>query len=195
MSTSLQLLREKINALSGTHSRDVYPSSRLSLGVPQGALIELAGPQKLEWLCEFFKENSSLNVFWAEPTFTLLPTALQQRGVNLDHFLFAETGACSNGQADEALFKPIRKALRGQVFECIVAPSLFEEEKTLKALQLLSEKANATMFLLSPSSSHSSPRSAPWPISVQLKISRGPSTENPFAIEILKYKTRGGLTA
>jgi hypothetical protein len=180
-SVSLQLLREKLGALQGYQKRSCHAFSLFSLGVPQGALVELTGHQKLEWLCEFFKENSSLNVFWAEPHFTLLPTALQQRGVNLDRFLFAETG--------DELFKPVRKALRAQVFECLVVPSLFEEEKALKALQLMSEKANSTLFLLS--SNTESEASIPWPISVRLKISRGSSSENPFTVEVLKFKMRG----
>lgn len=178
-SPSLHDLREKIGAIQGHLKRGTLSHSAFAAGIPQGALVELVGHQKLEWLCLFFKENPELKVFWAEPQFTLLPTALQQRGVNLDHFLFAETG--------DQLFKPVRLALRAQVFECIVVPSLFEEEKTLKALQLLSEKANSTVFLLGQE-----PQSS-WPISVQLKISRGPSVENPFSVEVLKYKTRGAV--
>ena len=106
-------LREKIGAIQGHSERGVHPCSTFEPGIPQGALVELIGHQKLEWLCSFFKENPTLNVFWAEPVFTLLPTALQQRGVNLERFLFAETGT----EKSDSLFKPVRQALRAQVFE------------------------------------------------------------------------------
>jgi|GEM_PF-1249681 len=188
----LQQLREKIGALQGGVSRDVF-SLPDSLEIPRGALIELTGDRTLEWLCGFFREYRALNVFWAEPEFTVLPTALAQRGVNLDRFLFAETGSLSSqSSSQERLFKALRLALRGQVFECLVAPHLFfanslEEEKTLKALQLLAEKANATVFFIP---SFDEPRgSAAWPIAMRLKISR--ASDDGISVTVLKDKTRG----
>jgi len=196
MPISLQQLREKIGALQTGGSRDVFYWKNGSLEIPRGALVELTGDCTLEWLCGFFRESPSLNVFWAEPEFTLLPTALAQRGVNLERFLFAETGGTS---LQSSLFKALRLALRGQVFECLVAPHLrfahsLEEEKTLKTLQLLAEKANSTVFFTTSGSeviaTATEPRGpAAWPIAMRLKTERIP--DDGISITVLKDKMRG----
>lgn len=173
-------LREQVGAIhkswSGHSTRERIASSLLSEGIPRGALIEVCGPSRVEWCLAFLREHPELKVCWIEEKFTLLPTALKQRGCNLEHFLFVEAG--------EELFKPLRKAIRSQVFDVLVAPSAFDDDRALKALQLLTEKANASLFLLG-----SKPRTA-WQISVQLDCKRAPVGAVPEA-QVLKYKTRG----
>jgi hypothetical protein len=172
-SEKLHYLKELIAQKEGRIFRERIPSSSLSCGVPQGAIVEISGHAKVEWLISFFKENPSLKIFWMESHFTLFPPALHQRGICLDHFVFAEVG--------DDLFPNIRKALRCQVFECIVSPSEYSNEKLLKALQLLTERANAIVFLLADRLQSS------WPITLQFEVNRCPFTQN-FLVEIKKNK-------
>lgn len=170
-------LREQIGAILGHASQERIASSLLSEGIPRGALVELTGPSRVEWCLAFLREHPKLKVCWIEEKFTLFPPAIKQRGCNLEHFLFVEAGA--------ELFKPLRKAIRSQVFDVLIAPSAFADDRALKALQLLTEKANAALFLLG-----SKPRTA-WQISVQLECLRTPVGVLPLA-RVLKYKTRDG---
>jgi hypothetical protein len=166
-------LREKIGQIQNRQGREILSTTSLPAGVPRGALIELAGPAKIEWLLAFFKEHEKFKIFWIEETLTLLPTAVQQRGVNLERMVFAEAPATE-------YFKTVRKALRSQAFEFVVVPSVFVEERFLKALQLLAEKANSSVFLLT-SRFH-----AAWPISVQLRVSGS-------GVSVQKHKYSGAL--
>jgi hypothetical protein len=172
-SQRIENLREKIGQIQNRQGREILSTTSLPAGVPRGALIELAGPAKIEWLLAFFKEHEEFRIFWIEEKFTLLPTAVQQRGVSLERMVFAEA------PADE-YFKTVRKALRSQAFEFIVVPSVFSEERFLKALQLLAERANACVFLLA-TRFH-----AAWPISVQLRVSR-------TGVSVQKHKNSGAL--
>ncbi|MDR3608642.1 MAG: hypothetical protein P4M08_14865 [Oligoflexia bacterium] len=166
-------LRELIARKEGKLSRERLPSSTLSCGIPKAGITEIAGNFQVEWVISFFRENPALKVFWIERGFSLLPTALYQRGVNPDRFIFAEGG--------DELFPCIRKALRCQVFECVVAPSVFTEERVLKALQLLSEKADSSLLLLARELKSS------WPISLQFEVNRG-ATPKSFEIMLKKNK-------
>lgn len=155
--------------------RQGYSCSSLPFLIPQGALVEIAGTSKVEWLISFLGENPSLKTFWTEPEFSLLPTALYQRGLNMDQMLFVEAGS--------QVFSVVRKVLRSQVFPCVVTPSIFQDEKTLKALQLLAEKSNATVFLLAQA------LSSAWPISLQFEVHR--SLSHPgFEIFLKRNKTK-----
>ena len=166
-------LKGLIAEKEGRMSRDRLPSSSLVCGVPRGALVEVAGHARVEWVVSFLKENPTLKILWIENSFTLFPPALHQRGVDLDHFVFAEVGP--------DLFSCVRKALRSQVFECIISPSRYSEERIMKALQLLAEKANSTVILLSEDLQSS------WPISLQFEVSSCRSSKN-FLIHLKKNK-------
>lgn len=170
----LAALREQIGAILSHSTPERLASSLLPEGIPRGSLVELTGHARVEWCLAFLREHPELKVCWIEERFTLLPTAIQQRGCNLEHFLFVEAGP--------ELFKPLRKSIRSQVFDVLVAPSVFEDDRALKALQLLTEKANTALFLLA-----AKPATA-WQISVQLECQHG---ENGVKTKILKYKTRG----
>ena len=167
-------LRELIAQKEGKLSlRERLPSSTLSCGIPRAAITEIAGSAKIEWILQFLKENALLKVFWVEADFTLFPTGIHQRGLQPSRFVFAEGG--------DDVFKTLRGALRCQVFECVVAPNAFPEEKMLKALQLLSEKSNASVLLLNES------LQASWPITTQFEVHRGPRGRG-FEIELKKNK-------
>jgi hypothetical protein len=153
----LKTLLEASEAAGFSKSKkEFFISSTLAKGVPRGSLVELIGTGKAEWIVQFLKENKELKVFWCEERQSIFPTAISQRGVSLDRIVF---GIFKNN-----LFSSLRKIIQSQVFEVIVSPSSFTEIKLLKALQLFSEKANSTLFLMA------STHQKAWPISLQLEI-------------------------
>jgi hypothetical protein len=173
---SLTLLKEKIGAIEGDKGIEYFRVSSLTRGIPRGALIELTGDGKNEWIAHFLSEKKEVKVFWIEDKPTLLPTGLIQRGVSDQSLCIA--------QAADNLFKAVRIAMRSQVFACFVLPAVFTEERELKTLQLLTEKANASTFLIAKE------KSSFWPISVQLEIKTGHGN-TAFDISVLKYKKAG----
>lgn len=156
-------------------SRERLPSSSYENGIPRSSITELSGTAKVEWLLHFFRDNPQLKILWAEEHFNLLPSSFLQHGIDPNRVLYVE--------AKENLIKVLRKSLKFQIFDCIVAPSVFHEERTLKALQLLSEKANTATILLADKH-HSA-----WPISLQLEINRHLiNAQHSFDIHIIKEK-------
>jgi hypothetical protein len=172
--SSLDSLRLKVSAIGGVHNKAILKFTHFPQGLVQGSLVELTGDAKLEWIVQFLKENINLKVFWIEEKFTLLPTAIEQRGVSLERFVFVES--------PEDIYKPLRQALKSKVFNCVITPRFTTEDRTLKALQLLAEEAEACVFLLAKQHVSS------WPLSVQLTINK--DKEN-FDVKILKHKQMG----
>ena len=171
-SEKIRALKLLIGGLEQPVARESYPCSTLSLGIPKGAIVELLGPQKTEWLCHFLAENSQTNIFWVEKEQSVLPTALQQRGVDLSRVTFGLFG-------DDPTIK-LRRVVQSQLYPIIVAPNEFSEIRIFKAFQLLTEKSNSVLFLLGKKE----PCLA-WPITMQLEIhKRG----NDFKIEVIKNK-------
>jgi hypothetical protein len=166
----IQELRAKLGEFLGTAEREFFRAPGIPLGIPRGAIVEITGERKTEWLIQWLRENPLLHALWLEQEQTLFPPALQQRGVALERITFG---------AVEDLYPALRRAIQSQVFEALIAPSVFTELRVLKGLQLLSEKANATLFLTAKKL-----RSA-WPISVQLEI--GPDLE----ALVVKHKQAG----
>ncbi len=152
-------------------------SSSLSCGIPMGAITEISGSAKLEWLMQFLLEHQELRVFWIEQQFLLNPQALLQRGLTPDRFIFAE--------CFQDLFACCRKALQSQMFQCIVAPHVFDDPSSLKALQLFSEKFNVMLVLLAEHSSRQA-----WPLTLQFAVNRLGASEG-LAIDLQKNKGGG----
>lgn len=161
-------LKLVIGAVDVTLPRESWSAPGLPDGVPKGAVVEILGSQKFEWVIEFLKQNPELKIFWAEKTQSVLPTALSQRGLDL--------GRVSFGVLGDDCFVSLRKIIQSQVYEVILAPNLFKELKMFRAFQLLTEKSNNTLFL----AGGKSPCTA-WPIALQLEITKN-------HVDILKQK-------
>ncbi len=173
-SASILSLREKIGDLLGRRTKDRIQVSTLPDGIPKGTIVEVTGPARVEWVLHFLSENRDLGVAWVEEKFESLPTAFEQRGVNLEKLFFVEAG--------ENTLRAVRTSLRGKAFPCIVAPNLFQkDEKKLKALRLLAEKANSVLILLSKKP-HAS-----WTIAFQLEALRR-EKDGSFRLRVLKDK-------
>lgn len=152
----LSEIREKLGRIHGIEKRDFLKCNTVPHGIPKGTLCEITGSARTEWILDLFKQNPDLNIFWVEDQLTLLPTALEQRGINLSRILLAEAG--------DKLFQTLRKGLRSHLFDCIVLPGAIHEIKVLRALQLFSRESNTTVFFLSKVAKNA------WAISLQLNV-------------------------
>lgn len=154
-------------------SEERFVSSSLWCGIPKGAITEIIGTAKIEWILSFLRENPDIKVLWIEEKFLLNPPSIYQRGIDLNRFLFVECGP--------ELYETVRKALQFQVFGCIILPSAFSDLRILKAVQLLSERSHSSVILLADKLQSS------WPISVQFEVHWSNGWNN-FNIKIHKNK-------
>lgn len=171
----IEKLKLLITEMGGIQPKEFFRAEDLPLGVPRGALVEVCGPLKTEWVIRFLRNNEKVQTFWMEKEQTILPTAIQQRGVGLERVVFAEV-------AD--LYPALRRVVQSQLFEIVVVPSAFEELRVLKALQLLAEKAHTTVFLLGKKFQPA------WPISVQFEVGGSPR-DAALAVKLFKHKPAG----
>ena len=167
-------LREKIGQVKSlSEQMEFLVTDTVPGGVPRGVLCEIIGSARTEWILRLFKQNPSLNIFWAENQLTILPTAIHQRGIDLNRILMAETG--------ENLFQSLRKALKSRLFDCVVLPGAIEDIKMLKALQLFARESNSCIFFLSKIAKIS------WAIHFQLEAEWIMESES-ISINLLKSK-------
>lgn len=171
----IQKLKLLIGEMGGLAPKEFFRADDVPMGIPRGALVEVSGPLKTEWVIRFLRNNEKVQTFWMEKEQTILPTAIQQRGVGLDRVVFAEV---------DDLYPALRRVVQSQLFEIVVVPSAFEELRVLKALQLLAEKAHTTVFLLAKKFQPA------WPISVQFEVSGAPKAAS-LDVNIFKHKPAG----
>jgi hypothetical protein len=192
LASAITSLRELIGTASGYRNRSSLSFSLLDGGIPKGALTEISGPGKTEFLVRFLSEHPSLKVAWIEEQISIYPYAMFQRKAQLQRILFAEAGSNS--------LWALMQILRSQVFGVIVFSSttttppnkrgdgggigresrraLFEE-KTLRAMQLSAEKSQAAVVFLRDEPGDS------WPISLQVRVKRGSMQKD---VEVLRRR-------
>lgn len=173
VSARVQELKLLIGGFEELQSKEYWDAPNLPGGVPRGVIVELLGPWRTEWFLQFLKMHPEFRTFWAEKKQNVLPTAIQQRGVDLNSIYFATLGT--------DVVTPLRKVIQSQLYEVVIAPTQFTDLKVFKAFQLFTEKANSTLFLLGDKTP-----STAWPISLQLEIHK--KNENDFHIEVLKQR-------
>jgi hypothetical protein len=159
LSAVLQELRARLGALQSHSASAAFPYSLLPNGLPRGALAEITGPGKTEAAAQLLAENPHLRCAWIEKRFSLLPSALLQREVNLQKIFFVEAGEQSAWAAS--------LILRSGIFPLVVYSAPYGEERELRRLQLLSERSSATTLLLGDQ-----PQTDAWPIRLSL-VSHG----------------------
>lgn len=172
-SERIQELKLLIGGFEELRSKEYWSAPNLPGGIPRGVIVELLGPWRTEWFLQFLKMHPEFKTFWAEKKQHVLPTAIEQRGVDLSSIFFATLG--------DDVVTPLRKVIQSQLYEVVLAPTQFSEIKIFKALQLFTEKSNCTLFLLGDKK----PSNA-WPISLQLDIHK--KDDENFQIEILKQR-------
>jgi len=164
---SIESLKALIEQMDGMRQKDA--------GIPRGGLIEVTGPARTEWVVRFLRKNPTAQIAWVEDCLSVFPTAVQQQKLALHQVVFIE--------AKDELDWTVTTLLRSQVFTSIVMPGGGGPgEKRLRRYQLLAEKANCSVILLS-----SRPSSA-WCINVQLEARRG------VKLKVLKQKGHSNLS-
>jgi hypothetical protein len=148
---SVAELREKLQAVTkldpppGWLVEDFLPSTRNSLILPQGAVVEWVGENAESALCRFFKKHSTTQIAWVDQKLQVFPPAFSQRGVSLKRVLFIES--------EQHWLWALEQCLRSGSFQFVVAPSdRFPEAKLdvfLRKCQLLAERSRTTFCLVS----------------------------------------------
>ena len=167
----LRNLREQVG-ITHLQLREFWSAPQFPSGVARGIIVELLGNARTEWLLQLFKMHPEAYILWVEKESLINPTAIYQRGVNLERIRFVHSK--SNLQ------QPLRMALESQHYPFIVAPNSFLEVRIFQRLSLLAEKSKSTLFLLADQKF-----STAWPISLQLDIQQ---KENQFDIFVQRQK-------
>lgn len=153
---SLAELRQLIGTIDGSRPKHRRAFSKLPPGLPVGCLVEFSGQGKTELLSQFLKEHPELQTAWIEPTLSINPYALWQRGVDVSKILFIEGGKASVWAAHQVL--------QSQAFELLTLSGLRLDERELRRLQLLTEKCESHLILLSPEPLKS------WALALQIEV-------------------------
>lgn len=132
--------------------------SLLPSGIPKGAITEISGQGKTEFVLHFLKENPQLITAWVEKNFSAYPFAFSQHGVNLDRVLFIE--------GESSLDWCVYQALRTTRIQVVVMYCEKLHLKSLRRIQLQSEKSQAITFWLTDE-----PKEA-WPVALRLTVER-----------------------
>lgn len=153
-----------------TH-REILPFSLLPVGIPKGAITEISGQGKTEFVLHFLKQYPQHMTAWVEKRFSAYPFAFAQYGVNMGHVLFIE--------GESSLDWCVYQALRTTRIQTVVIYADDIHLKSLRRIQLQSEKSQAVTFWLTDS-----PKEA-WPVALRLVLNRDPAG---FHTRILKQR-------
>jgi len=152
---SVASLREMLGSVQGVQSKGTLLSKDFPGLIPRGGIVEVIGTSRTEWVVSLLAENPTVSVAWVEESLSVLPPAIQQRGVELERILFIE--------AKQELEWSLQTVLRSQLFSVVVSHGDIRDEKKLRRFQLLAERAKACIFLISKIPARS------WAVSVQIE--------------------------
>lgn len=157
--------------ISKKTDREVLPFRLLDCGIPKGAITEISGHGKTQFVLSFLTEHKDLKVAWIEKNFSVNPFGFLQNQVELNRIVFIE--------ANEDLEWSIYQTLRTQSLEVVVIYAEDIPLRTLRRIQLQSEKAQAVTFWLT-----NKPKDA-WPVSLRLNVSR---QDQEIKADVLKQR-------
>lgn len=132
-------------------------------GFAPGALTEISGLGKTEFLSEFLKEHPDFKAVWIESEITVNPQAFFQKGVHLKNILFIES--------KKDMSWCITQCLQSNCFQVVVGYGGVFKEKELRRFQLLCEKAKNHFFILSDKPHNS------WVPHLQLEVKKAKNFE------------------
>jgi hypothetical protein len=156
VSAVLQELRARLGVFESHFQKEAFPYPPLPGGLPRGILTEITGRGKTEAVARLLAENAGLRCAWIEDRFSLLPSALAQRGVSLEKVFFVEAGLEAGWAA--------ATVLRAQLFPLVVYRAPYGDVRELRRFQLLAGKGHSTMVLLGDQ-----PAAHAWPIRLSLE--------------------------
>jgi hypothetical protein len=158
MSQTFAELKDLYGTLDGSPLREYWSCSDTTIRLPKGAITQICGVGKTEFVVEFLREHSGFRVAWIEPNLSIYPCGIVQREVNLNRILFIEAG--------NEFPWVVQQVFKTSLFEVVILTSTIEDSKVLRRLQMAAEKAHASLILLSEGFSNA------WPVALQLKSTR-----------------------
>lgn len=153
--SSLAALKNLIGPLV---QKETLGFSLLPDGCPKGAITEVVGSGKTEFVLALLAEHPQLKVAWVEENLSIYPVAFLQRNVSLNRVLFVESGR-------ETCWCALQ-ALKAQIFQVVVLYAENLKLAELRKIQLAAEKSQALVFWLT-----ARPQSL-WPVSLQVEVRR-----------------------
>lgn len=138
--------------------KEAVPFTLLPSGIPKGAITGICGSGKTEFTLKFLAENPDLKIAWIEDAFSIYPTEFIQKNVDLKRVVFVD--------ARDEVGSTALEVLRAQYFHVVVIYSELCDLKTLRRMQIASEKANASVIWLTNLMQNS------WPVGLQVQIHR-----------------------
>ena len=158
MLAALQELRARLGVLENQcPEKEKIAFSQIPEGLPRGILVEITGKGKRESIAALLAENPDLYCAWIESKLSILPSALEQRKINLEKLFFVEGGNETSWAA--------ATVLRSQIFPIVVYNAPHGDLRELRRFQLLASKAQSTMLLLAED-----PTPNAWPIRLSLCV-------------------------
>jgi hypothetical protein len=154
---SLDELRTLLSPQAG---REYLSCPFLSSGIPRGAISEVSGSGKTQFAANLLLAHPELKVAWIEEHFSINPFGLQQNKIQPHKVVFVEAGREIEWAAVQAL--------RSKIFQVLVLYGEFKDIKSLRRIQLASEKANAATLWLTPKPQHF------WTSSLRLVVKKDP---------------------
>ncbi|NCN26255.1 hypothetical protein GW915_01665 [bacterium] len=148
-------LKALVGKASGYTRRETLRFSLCPEPLPRGALIEVTGFGKSEFVAEFLAEHKH-QAIWLEESFNLNPLAFLQRQISLKNIHFVE--------AEHNLFWASAQVISSGLYDSIVINQPNWDLKQFRKIQLMAEKNNQLIFLLAKT-----PLNA-WPISLSLQV-------------------------
>ena len=159
----LRALREEIGAIDGSAAKPCSKFTLMQEGLPLGAIVEVVGHGKTEFVVQFLKEHPEFKIAWIEKEMSLNPFALLQRDLKLEQFLFIE--AATHG------IWALQQILNSQCFQAIVVSGFEFDFKQLRRFQMLTERSQGHFFILAKDFDTS------WVPQVQIEVQRKSDSE------------------
>ena len=165
------VLEQLKSLVARKQQREHLPFSLMESGIPRGAITEISGQGKTEFVLTFLREHPTLITAWVEKKFSAYPFAFSQQGIDLRRVLFIE--------GEKNLDWCVYQALRTSRVQAVVVYAESIELKSLRRIQLQAEKSQAVAFWLTDG-----PKEA-WPVALRLHVERENQVLKP---QILKQR-------
>lgn len=155
---AIQELRLLLGQTAPKQAQALLAVPGVDWGLPQGALTNLSGHGKSEWVVRLLESHSGLRAAWVETDCSLFPTALLVRSIGSERVVYVRAG--------EDFFWTLRQLIKSQLFPVLVARGTDYPETELRRLQIAAKRAGTTLLILSDSILHA------WPLALQVRVAR-----------------------
>lgn len=154
-------------------ARETFTFCLLPEGIPIGAITEVSGRGKTEFIVKFLAEHPEFTVAWIEKSFSVYPFSFLQQNIDLKKILFLEGAS----EIEWCIYQ----SLRSQAFDVVVSYCEDISLRSLRRIQLQAEKSRSAFLWLTDGPKNS------WPVYQRVAVSREAGTLLPVIL-----KMRGG---